>query len=131
MRRPAPGARVRADLSASRVLEPPAPARAAEMERGSVTAEAAVVLPVLLVVLALAVWVLGCVSAQLRCTDAAAVAARAAARGESAGAVTEAAWAVAPVGAQVRVGQRGAHVEVVVHARVQPLGAVLGRVAAV
>mgnify|MGYP000606676768 CR=1 FL=1 len=39
-------------------------------------------LPVLLTVLALAVWVLVCVNAQLRCVDAARAAARVAARGE-------------------------------------------------
>jgi Flp pilus assembly protein TadG len=41
-------------------------------DRGSVTAETALVLPVLVVVLAMAVWVLAAVGAQLRCVDAAA-----------------------------------------------------------
>lgn len=96
-----------------------------ESESGSVTAEAAVVLPVLLVVLAMAVWVLAAVSTQLRCTDAAGVAARAAARGDSAAAVVKAGRAVAPRGAgvDVQVGQET--VQVQVHARVRPLGGAL------
>ena len=52
-------------------------------EQGMVTAETAVVLPVLVVVLAVAVWVLAAVSGQLRCADAAGTAVRMAARGES------------------------------------------------
>ncbi len=95
-------------------------------EAGSVTAEAAVVLPSLFVVLALAVFALACVSAQLRCTDAAALAARAAARGDSAAVVEASARAVAPEGAQVQVTRRGPHVEVVVRAGVRPLGAAVG-----
>ena len=95
-------------------------------EAGSVTAEAAVVLPSLFVVLAVALFVLACVSAQLRCTDAAGLAARAAARGDSVAVVQEAARAVAPEGAEVQVARRGPHVEVVVRARVRPFGGAVG-----
>jgi hypothetical protein len=51
-------------------------------ERGSATAETAVALPALVVVLALCLWVLGVAAATLRCAEAARAAARAAARGE-------------------------------------------------
>ena len=96
-----------------------------EPERGSVTAETAVVLPVLLLVLGMATWALACLSGQLRCTDAAAVGARAAARGDSPSAVVVAARSVAPPGAQVQVSQDGDRVRVVVSASVRPAGGAL------
>ena len=89
------------------------------------TVETALALPVLLVVLAMAVWVLACVHAQLRCTDAAGAAARAAARGEVAAAVVEVGRALAPAGAEVRATTGAEQVEVVVRTRVRPLGGVL------
>lgn len=94
-------------------------------EAGSVSAEAAVVLPVLLLVLAMAVWVLAAVSTQLHCTDAAAVAARAAARGDDAADVQQAGRAVAPADAQVEVHLAADTVEVRVRAKVRPFGGVL------
>ena len=51
-------------------------------DRGSATAETAVVLPVLVLLLATALWALGAISIQLSCVEAARAAARAAARGE-------------------------------------------------
>ena len=99
-------------------------------DRGMVTAEAAVVLPVLVVVLAAAVWLLACVSAQLRCVDAARVAARLAAREEPAQRVQAAAREAAPRGATVEVSERHGQVLVVVRARLRPL-AVLDLVPAV
>lgn len=96
-----------------------------EGDRGSVTAEAAMVLPVLLVVLAMALWVLAAVSAQLRCTDAAGVGARAAARGDAPAAVVAAARSVAPSGAGVEVQQGPQVVQVVVRVEVRPLGGAL------
>ncbi|MDT7545911.1 MAG: hypothetical protein QOE99_2021 [Actinomycetota bacterium] len=92
-----------------------------------VTAETAVVLPVLLVVLAAAVWVLACVAAELRCVDAARVGARAAARGDTGAAVVVATSGVAPGGAQVQVLRDGDEVTVLVRAIVRPFGAVLSR----
>ncbi len=83
------------------------------------------VLPVLLVVLAGAVWVLASVAGQLRCVDAARVGARAAARGDGTAAVTAVTAAVAPAGAQVRVVRSGDEVTVEVSAVVQPFGAAL------
>lgn len=96
----------------------------AHPDRGSVTAETAVVLPVLLVVLALLVWALACVSAQLGCVDAARSAARLAARGERAAVVAAAAREVGPKGAEVRSSSSGDRVVVVVTAEVRPFGAV-------
>jgi len=90
--------------------------------RGSVTAETAVLLPVLLIVLAAAIGVLACVAAQLRCVDAARAAARVAARGDLPSLVQETGRRLAPPGARVVVGAAGDSVEVVVSARVRPFG---------
>ena len=94
-------------------------------DAGYATAEAAAVLPVLLTVLALAVWVLVCVNAQLRCVDAARAAARVAARGDSVGTSVKAGRALAPPGAQVQIQLDGSQVRVEVTAQVRPFGAVL------
>ncbi len=93
-------------------------------DRGYVTAETAVVLPVLLVVLSMALWVLAAVSAQLRCTDAAGLAARAAARGEVAAEVARTARAAAP-GSAVDVEEGPQTVSVRVRLQVRPLGGAL------
>jgi Flp pilus assembly protein TadG len=86
-----------------------------------ITAETAVVLPVLLFVLAAAVAAVVVVGAQLRCVDAAREGARAAARGDAAGEVVRLATAAAPDGAVTQVG--GAEtVRVTVSATVSPLG---------
>jgi Flp pilus assembly protein TadG len=100
-------------------------------DRGSVTAETAVVLPVLLVVLAAAVWVLAGVATQLRCVDAAHVAARAAARGDAPAAVQATARQVAPDGADVEVSRVGDQVHVRVSATVSPFGPALATLGAV
>lgn len=55
---------------------------ASRKSRGSVTAETAVMLPALMVVVAAAIWAVQVVETQLECVDAARAAARAAARGE-------------------------------------------------
>ena len=94
-------------------------------DAGYATAEAAVVLPVLLTVLALAVWVLVCVNGQLRCVDAARAAARVAARGDSASTSARAGRALAPPGAHVQIRVDGSQVRVEVTAQVRPFGAVL------
>jgi Flp pilus assembly protein TadG len=87
-----------------------------------VTAETAVVLPVLLLVLAGAVAAVVLVGAQLRCVDAAREGVRAAARGESAATVADLAGRAGPDGAVVTTGTGGDRVTVTVSARVQPLG---------
>jgi len=117
------------------VLTAPHPGRTSSdpgaRERGSVTAETAVVLPALLLVLAMAVWVLAAVGTQLRCTDAAGVAARAAARGDSRGQVRLAGAAVAPAGSVIDVVTTTSTVEVRVRARVRPFGSALGALPAI
>jgi Flp pilus assembly protein TadG len=89
-----------------------------------VTAETAVVLPVLLLVLAGAVAAVIVVGAQLRCVDAAREGARAAARGEPVAAVTALAGRAAPDGAVTTVSPEGDEVRVSVSARIAPLGPV-------
>lgn len=101
------------------------PAHRRTRDRGSVTAETAVLLPVLLVVLAAAVWVLACLSAQLGCVDAARAGARDAARGETAEVVRATAQRLAPPGAVVVAEGHGDTVEVRVTAQVRPFGSVL------
>ena len=98
--------------------------RTAARESGMVTAETAVVLPVLLLVLAGAVAVVVVVGAQLRCVDAAREGARAAARGEPPAAVAEIVRRAAPAGAAVSVTRNGDEVRVAVAVDVAPLGPV-------
>ena len=93
-----------------------------------VTAETAVVLPVLLMVLAGAVAAVVVVGAQLRCVDAAREGARAAARGEPAGVVTDVAGRAAPDGAVTEVAAGEETVQVTVSAQVSPLGPLPWRV---
>lgn len=87
-----------------------------------VTAETAVVLPVLLLVLAAAVAAVVVVGDQLKCVDAAREAARAAARGDPAAAVAAIGNRAAPGGAHVSVSTSGDDVVVAVSAVVAPLG---------
>jgi Flp pilus assembly protein TadG len=87
-----------------------------------VTAETAVVLPVLLLVLAAAVSALVVVGAQLRCVDAAREAVRAATRGDSGTDVARVATTAGPAGATVGRVVVGGAVTVTVSAEVHPLG---------
>jgi Flp pilus assembly protein TadG len=89
-----------------------------------VTAETAVVLPVLFLVLAGVVAAVVVVGAQLRCVDAAREGARAAARGEDAATVTSLAGRAAPDGAVTTVGGGEDEVRVTVTATIAPLGPV-------
>jgi Flp pilus assembly protein TadG len=99
-------------------------------EAGMVTAETAVVLPALVVVLALLVGGVHALGAQLACQDAARVAARAAARGEPTAEVARLARAVAPQGARVSVAGEAGLVRVGVTATVRLPGPVLSRLPA-
>src|SRR3954467_12599059 len=92
------------------------------VEAGMVTAETAVVLPVLLLVLAGAVAAVTVVGAQLRCVDAAREAARAAARGEPLDVVHAIAARPAPGGPGPAIAEAGGEVRVLVSARIAPLG---------
>ena len=85
-------------------------------EAGMATAELAVVLPAVLLVLGVALSALGLAIDQIRCVDAARAGARAAARGDSAGAVVAAASRGAPAGATVATGTSGQLVTVTVTA---------------
>ncbi|MET9353926.1 TadE family type IV pilus minor pilin [Streptomyces sp. NPDC006617] len=81
---------------------------------GFVTAEAAVVLPVLVVFAMALVWGLLVVAAQIQCVDAARAGARAAARQDPEEAVVELAREAAPRGARVTVSREAGLVRVVV-----------------
>ena len=87
-----------------------------------VSAETAVVLPVLLLVLAAAVAAVTIVGAHLKCVDAAREGARAAARGEDVGTVTLIVSRAGPAGASAEVTTAEDDVAVTVTARVAPLG---------
>ncbi|MCX5398657.1 TadE family type IV pilus minor pilin [Streptomyces sp. NBC_00102] len=77
-------------------------------DTGSVTAEAAMVLPVLVALALVLVWALVAAADQIRCVDAARAGARAAARSEPESAVRDAATAAAPARARVVVRREGA-----------------------
>ncbi|CAM5535290.1 MULTISPECIES: TadE family type IV pilus minor pilin [Streptomyces] len=86
-------------------------------DRGFVTAESAVVLPVLVMFAMALVWGLLVMAAQIQCVDAARTGARAAARQDPADAVIEVTREAAPRGAKVTVGREGDEVRVVVVAK--------------
>ncbi|CAN5273418.1 TadE family type IV pilus minor pilin [soil metagenome] len=90
-----------------------------------VTAEAALVLPVLVLLLSVGIGALSAVTAQLRCVDAAREAARALARGEPVGSASELARAAAPDGATVGVAYGANRIVVTVRARTPIAGGLL------
>lgn len=81
-------------------------------ERGSVTAEAAFVFPVLLAVLALGLWLVGTVITNVRCIDAARDTARAVARGESLESARQLGERAAPPGATIAITRQDVTVRV-------------------
>ncbi|MEU0682585.1 TadE family type IV pilus minor pilin [Streptomyces albogriseolus] len=83
-------------------------------DRGFVTAESALVLPVLVLFVAALVWGLMVVAAQIQCVDAARAGARAAARQDPPDAVIEVTREAAPAGARVTVGRDAEQVRVTV-----------------
>lgn len=85
-------------------------------ERGMATAELALIIPAVLLVLALCLSGLGLAIDQVRCVDAARVGARAAARGEPVQEVAEQARQGAPEGSKVTVTRRDQYVLVSVTA---------------
>jgi Flp pilus assembly protein TadG len=93
-------------------------------DRGMVTAETAVVLPVLVAVTLAMVWLLTLGVAQMKVTDAAREAARALARGEPADRAVELAERAAP-GASVTIQHDEGMVVVTVRQAVSPPGGVL------
>jgi hypothetical protein len=86
-------------------------------DKGFVTAEAAVVLPVLVMFTMALVWGLLVVAAQIQCVDAARTGARAAARQDPADAVVDVARGAAPRDAKVTVSREGDQVRVAVVAK--------------
>jgi hypothetical protein len=86
-------------------------------DRGYVTAEAATVIPTLLLVAAMLLWGLAAAAAQIRCIDAARAGARAAARAEPDSAALAAARSAAPRDAAVTLDRDGDFVRVRVTAR--------------
>lgn len=101
-------------------------------DAGFVTAELAVALPAVVVVLVFAVAVLGLMLDQIRCVDAARTAARSVARGDTTSVVLEVARKAAPEGSKVRIDEGPpVRVEVVAPPRKPWLPAALrGRAAA-
>ncbi|WP_184615725.1 TadE family type IV pilus minor pilin [Sphaerisporangium krabiense] len=88
-------------------------------DKGSVTAETAVALPTLVLVLGAALWGIAVVAAQMECVDAARTGARAAARGEPLDGVREAAARAGPRGASVSVERHSRISRVTVSATIQ------------
>ncbi|MGW2107923.1 TadE family type IV pilus minor pilin [Streptomyces sp. NPDC001948] len=76
-------------------------------DRGAVTAEAAMAVPVLAMFALALVWALMAASAQIRCVDAARAGARAAARSEPEAQVLEVTRSAAPGGAEVVMERAG------------------------
>ena len=85
-------------------------------ERGAATAELAVALPSLVIVLAVALAAVDLGLAQVRCVDAARLGARLLARGEPQGESLSEARAAAPADARISVTTSGSRVSVVVTA---------------
>lgn len=95
-------------------------------ERGAVTAELAMTLPLLVAVTVGLVWLLAVGAAQVRAVDAARETARAVARGDAVAAAVERGERVAPAGATVAVAGTGAEVRVVVTGEVSGPGGLFG-----
>jgi Flp pilus assembly protein TadG len=95
------------------------------VERGAVTAEVAMVLPVLIATMLFGVWMVGVVVANIRCVDAARDVARAVARGESPEAAQQIGLRAAPLGAAVSIIRDGSDVRVVVSSKLSMDGALL------
>ncbi|KMS74514.1 membrane protein [Streptomyces leeuwenhoekii] len=91
-------------------------------DEGFVTAETAMVLPVLVMFAMALVWGLMVMAAQIQCVDAARTGARAAARQDPEGAVVALAREAAPRGATVTVSREPDRVRVVVAAKPPVLG---------
>jgi hypothetical protein len=96
------------------------PAELSLPDAGYVTAEAAVVIPMLVLFTGMLLWGLMAASAQIRCVDAARAGARAAARSEPRAAALAAAESAAPQGASVVLRREGDLVRV--HVTAQSLG---------
>lgn len=94
-------------------------------DRGMATAELAVALPALVVLVAVGMTAVSVLTAQLRCVDAAREGARAAARGEAASVVHSVAERSAPQDADVQVTSGRDEVQVTVSASAEAVGGLL------
>jgi Flp pilus assembly protein TadG len=90
-----------------------------------VTAEIAVAMPVLMVLLAAALTAVAVIGGQLRCVDAAREAARALARGESTGTARSLVTATGPRGAILSSTSGREQIRTSVQARIRPAGGLL------
>lgn len=97
-------------------------------ERGAVTAELALALPILLAVTAGLVWLLAVAVAQVRTVDAAREAARALARGDDPDAAVALGEQVAPDGVRITVVRSGDRVVVRARGRVSGPGGLFGAI---
>ena len=95
--------------------------------RGSVTAEMAVALPVLVFVVGAGMWLIAALLAQTRCIDAAREAARAMARGDDRASAEAVARRVAPPGSSLDIRVIGREVTVTVRNVVRPGGGLPAR----
>ncbi|WP_063788398.1 TadE family type IV pilus minor pilin [Streptomyces chattanoogensis] len=111
-------------MSGSDVAPPGRTAR----DAGSVTAEAALVMPVLVAVAGALIWGLMAACARIECVDAARAGARMAARSETRAAVLRAARDAAPEGARVVLVREGDLVRVRVEARLPGPGRLTAQV---
>jgi Flp pilus assembly protein TadG len=100
-------------------------------ERGAVTAELAMALPLLVAVTIGLVWLLSIGATQLRVVDGARETARAVARGDDEGAAIALGQRVAPEGAAFTVSGSGQEVHVEVSARAEGPGGLFGFLPAV
>jgi len=91
--------------------------RSTRNQRGAVTAEVAIALPVLLSLLFIAIWSIGVVMTNIRCIDAARDVARAVARGESLEAAQAIGRRTAPSNATIDIKRTGPDIHVTVTAR--------------
>ncbi|WP_328989126.1 pilus assembly protein [Kribbella sp. NBC_01245] len=89
------------------------------------TAEVAIVLPVLVIAMFGALWLIGVLVANVRCGDAARDVARAVARGESESIARSLGERTAPRGAHITITRQGSDVVVTVQAEAQGEGAFL------
>jgi Flp pilus assembly protein TadG len=87
-------------------------------ERGSVTAELALTLPTLAIVLVIGIWLQSAVALRAQCLDAARAGARAAARGDSDPTIRSQLAAALPAGAAVAITHAGGQVTVSVETQV-------------
>ena len=93
-------------------------------DSGAVTAELALALPTLVVVLAIGVWLQSAVALQARCLDAARAGARAAARGDPDSTVQARLAAVLPSGASIAIGHGAGQITVTVRTEARPPGGI-------